>query len=150
MRVSHAQTVNCRYAFRLLVAKGIARADPGRQSRGVSSSVEIVHRLSLLLLLLLLAAVALALQDLLSVLVKLELGDDDLGWGEGDGNRLAVGLLADNCITGEHHTFYLKEEIRTAVDVDAVLEAVDRGDLALTSLVGAADDHDLVLRTVST
>jgi hypothetical protein len=34
--------------------------------------------------------------------------------------------------------------------VDAVLEAVDGGDLALTSLVGAADDLDLVLRTVST
>ena len=108
MHVSHAQTVNRRDAFRLLVAKGIARADPGRQSRGVSSSVEIVHRLSLLLLLLLLAAVALALQNLLSVLVKLELGHDDLGWGKGDGNRLAVGLLADNCITGEYHAFHLR------------------------------------------
>lgn len=42
------------------------------------------------------------------------------------------------------------EGIRTAVDVDAVLETVDGGDLALTSLVAAADDHDLVLRKVST
>jgi hypothetical protein len=39
--------------------------------------------------------------------------------------------------------------LRTATDVDAVLEAVDGGDLALTSLVGAAHDHDLVLRKVS-
>lgn len=33
--------------------------------------------------------------------------------------------------------------------MEAVLEAVDGGDLALTSLVGAADDHDLVLGKVS-
>jgi hypothetical protein len=39
--------------------------------------------------------------------------------------------------------------VRTAVDVDAVLQAVDGGDLALTALVGAADDLDLVLRNVS-
>lgn len=41
-------------------------------------------------------------------------------------------------------------EVRTAVDVDAVLETVDGGDFALTSLVAAAHDHDLVLRKVST
>jgi hypothetical protein len=40
--------------------------------------------------------------------------------------------------------------VRTAADVDAVLEAVHGGDLALASLVGAAHDHDLVLGTVST
>jgi hypothetical protein len=40
--------------------------------------------------------------------------------------------------------------VRTAGDVDAVLEAVDGGDLALAALVAAAHDHDLVLRTVST
>jgi hypothetical protein len=39
--------------------------------------------------------------------------------------------------------------VRTAVDVEAVLQAVDGGDLALTSLVGAADDLNLVLRNVS-
>mgnify|MGYP004500134399 CR=1 FL=1 len=39
--------------------------------------------------------------------------------------------------------------LRTAVDVDAVLEAVDGVDLALTALVGATDDLDLVLRKVS-
>ena len=41
------------------------------------------------------------------------------------------------------------EGLRTAVDVDAVLEAVDGGDLALTSLVGSADNSDLVLEKVS-
>lgn len=40
--------------------------------------------------------------------------------------------------------------LRTAVDVDAVLEAVDGGNLALTALVGTADNGDLVLRKVST
>jgi hypothetical protein len=40
--------------------------------------------------------------------------------------------------------------LRTAVDVDAVLQAVDGGDLALTSLVAAAHNGDLVLRKVST
>lgn len=61
-----------------------------------------VDRLCLLLALLLLTAVLLALQDLLSVLVELKLGDDDLGWGEGNGDGLAVGLLADNCMAGEY------------------------------------------------
>jgi hypothetical protein len=61
-----------------------------------------VKRLSRVLLLLLLggAAGALALEDLLTVLVELELGDDDLGGGDGDGDRLAVRLLADNCRGG--------------------------------------------------
>jgi hypothetical protein len=41
---------------------------------------------------------------------------------------LAGGLLADD-----------------ALDVDNVLETVDRGDLALTSLVGATDNGDLII-----
>ena len=41
---------------------------------------------------------------------------------------LAGGLVADNTL-----------------DVDDVLETVDGGDLALTSLVGATDDGDLVI-----
>ena len=63
---------------------------------------KVVKRLSGVLLLLLLggAAGALALEDLLTVLVELELGDDDLGGGDGDGDRLAVRLLADNCRVG--------------------------------------------------
>ena len=55
-------------------------------------------RLCLPLLLLLLATGALALQDLLTVLVELELGDDDLGGSDGDGDGLAVALLADDCV----------------------------------------------------
>ena len=43
----------------------------------------------------------------------------------------------------------LARGLRTAVDVDAVLQAVDGVDLALTALVGATDDGDLVLRKVS-
>ena len=69
------------------------------RSRGVSSNKETkARRLSLPLLLLLLATGALALQDRLAVLVELELGDDDLGGSDGGGNRLAVALLADDCV----------------------------------------------------
>lgn len=42
------------------------------------------------------------------------------------------------------------KRLRTAVDVNAVLEAVDGVDLALTSLVGTTDNLDLILRKVST
>lgn len=44
------------------------------------------------------------------------------------GNALAVGLLPNDTL-----------------DVDGVLETVDAGDLALTTLVGAPDDGDLVV-----
>lgn len=75
-----------------------------------------------------LSALAHAVQDALAVLVQLELGDDDFGGVDADGDALAVGLLAGD-----------------ALDVDDVLEAVDAGDLALTALVGAADNGDLVV-----
>lgn len=75
-----------------------------------------------------LAAALDALQDGLAVLVELELGDDDLGGVDADGNGLAVGLLAVD-----------------ALNVDDVLEAVDGGDLALAALVGATDDGNLVV-----
>jgi len=68
----------------------------------MSSSLKIVHHLCLAPLLLLLAAGALALQNRLAVLVELELGDDNLGWGEGNGDGLAVGLLADDCVECEY------------------------------------------------
>ena len=58
----------------------------------------------------------------------MELGDLDLGGGDADGNALAVGLLAGD-----------------ALDVDDILEAVAGGDLALTALVAAALDDDLVV-----
>lgn len=68
------------------------------------------------------------LEDLFTVLVELELGDDDLGGGDGDGDALAVGLLADN-----------------ALDVDGPLQTVDAGDTALTALVAATDNDNLVV-----
>ena len=58
----------------------------------------VTHLSGVLLLLLGGAAGALALEDLLTVLVELERGDDDLGGSDGDGDGLAVGLLTDNCV----------------------------------------------------
>lgn len=83
--------------------------------------------------LLLLASAGLAapldlLKDGLTVLVDLELVDDDLAGVDAHGHALASRLVAG-------HT----------VDVDDVLQAVDGGDLALTALEGAADDGDLVV-----
>lgn len=75
-----------------------------------------------------LAAALDLLKDGLAVLVELELGHDDLAGVDADGDALAVGLVAGD-----------------AVDVDDVLEAVDRVDLALAALEGAADDGDLVV-----
>jgi hypothetical protein len=57
-----------------------------------------------------------------------ELGDLDLGGGDADRHALAVGLLAGD-----------------ALDVNHVLEAVAGGDLALTALVGATLDDNLVV-----
>lgn len=67
-------------------------------------------------------------QDLLTVLVELELGDDDVGGVDAERDGLAGGLLAGD-----------------ALDVDDILEAVDGSDLALAALVGATDDGDLVV-----
>ncbi len=67
-------------------------------------------------------------QDVLAVLVELELGDDDVGGVDAEGNGLAGGLVAGD-----------------ALDVDDVFETVDGGDLALGALVGAADNGDLVV-----
>lgn len=69
-----------------------------------------------------------ALKDGLTVLVKLELGDDDVGGVDADGDGGTGGLVAGD-----------------ALDVDDVLEAVDGSDLALLVLVGAADNGDLVV-----
>lgn len=68
-----------------------------------------------------------ALNDLFPVLVELELGDLDLARSDTKRHRLAVGLLT-------LHT----------LDVDHILETVDRRDLALATLVGATLDDDLV------
>lgn len=76
----------------------------------------------------LLAADAAALEDGLAILVELELSDDHVAGVDAEGDALAVGLLAGH-----------------ALNVDHVFEAVHRRDLALLVLVGAADDHDLVV-----
>lgn len=77
-----------------------------------------------------LTALSDALQDLLTVLVEVELGDDDLGGVDTEGNALAVGLLADDTL-----------------DVDNPLKTVNAGDLALTALLASTDNGDLVVLT---
>ena len=67
-------------------------------------------------------------KDALTVLVKLELGDDTVGGVDAQGNGLAVGLVAGDTL-----------------DVDNVLETVHGGDLALAALVGTTDNGDLVV-----
>ena len=67
-------------------------------------------------------------QDILTVLVELELGDDDVGRVDAQGNGLTGGLVAGDTL-----------------DVDDIFQTVDGGDLALTALVAAADDGDLVV-----
>lgn len=67
-------------------------------------------------------------QDALTVLVKLELGDNDVGGVDAQRDALAAGLVAGDTL-----------------DVDHVLETVDGGDLALAALVRATDDGDLVV-----
>lgn len=69
-----------------------------------------------------------ALKQALTVLVDLELGDLDLAGVDADRDGLAVGLLAGD-----------------ALYVDDILQAVDGDDLALTALVGATGDDDLVV-----
>lgn len=68
------------------------------------------------------------LKDVLTVLVQLQLGDDDLGWVDTEGNGLSRGLLLDDTL-----------------DVDDVFETVDGGDLSLGALVGTTNDGDLII-----
>lgn len=63
------------------------------------------------------------LEERLAVLVHLDLGDDDVGGVDGDGDGGAVALVA-----------------RDALDEDTEVLAVRGVDAALTALVGAADD----------
>lgn len=69
-----------------------------------------------------------ALQDVLTVLVELQLGDDNLGWVNTNWDGLSRGLLLDNTL-----------------DVDNVFETVDGGDLSLTALVRSTDNGNLVV-----
>jgi len=83
----------------------------------------------LLLALALLAGLAtLALENSLSVLVQLQLVDDDLGGMDSDWHRLSVDLVSGDTL-----------------DVDDILETVDGNDLSFTSLVDTADDSNLVV-----
>lgn len=68
------------------------------------------------------------LEERLTVLVEVELGDDDVGGGDAEGNALAVGLLTDNTL-----------------NVHNVLETVDGGDLAFPALGGTSGNENFVL-----
>ncbi len=70
----------------------------------------------------------LAGDDLLAVISEVELGDDNVGRVDAEGNGGTVGLLAVD-----------------ALDVDDPLLAVDLGDLALSALLRTTDDQDLVI-----
>ena len=81
----------------------------------------LLHGLSLL-------GAVLALEKILAVLVHVNLGDNNLGGVDADGNGGTVGLLAVDTL-----------------NVDDPLAAVDLDNLALATLEGATDDHDLVV-----
>ena len=69
-----------------------------------------------------------AFEDVLTILVDLELGDDDLGWVNTEWDGCARGLLLDETL-----------------DVDEVLETIDGGDLALAALVDTTGEDDFVV-----
>ncbi|CAL3962366.1 unnamed protein product [Diplocarpon coronariae] len=69
-----------------------------------------------------------ALQYALAVLVDLQLGNDHLGWVDTEGDGLARGLL-----------------LHDTLDVDDILETIDRGDLAFAALVGPSNDGDFII-----
>jgi hypothetical protein len=114
MDASHGRIVTLKKKIHLLVSS-VFLSDVLHLSRDLVGSTELTADLG-------------AGQDALTVLVKLELGDDDVGGVEAQGDALAAGL-----VTGD------------TLDVDHVLETVDRGDLALTAFVRATDNGDLVV-----
>lgn len=64
----------------------------------------------------------------LAVLVDVQVGDDQVGGRQTDGDGLAVGLLADDTL-----------------NVNDVLKTVDGGDAALTALLGTTGNGDGVV-----
>jgi len=72
----------------------------------------------------------LTIQYGLAVFVELQLRNHDLGWGDANGNRLAVNLFAGDTL-----------------DVDNVFETVNGCDLSLTALQGAPSNDDFVVLT---
>jgi len=79
-------------------------------------------------LLLDLAAVLNALQNVLTVLIDLQFGDNNLRRVNADGDGLARGFVLGD-----------------SFDVDDVFETVDRGDLSFAALIGASDNEDFVI-----
>jgi hypothetical protein len=75
-----------------------------------------------------LSALGLALKQGLTVLVHVQLGDDDVTGMNANRHSLTVDLLTSQ-----------------AIYVDDVLAAIGLVDLALTTLVRPADDHDIVV-----
>ena len=87
-----------------------------------------IPHLSLLLLLftllqLVLSAFSNALQNAFPVFIHLQFRDDAFAGVDANGYRLAVGLFAGDTL-----------------DVDDVFEAVDRGNFAFATFVGATDN----------
>jgi hypothetical protein len=80
------------------------------------------------LLLIRLSSLPNPLQNLLSILIRLQLRHNDLARVHANRDRLPIALLAAH-----------------ALDVDEIFEAVDGGDFALAALIGAADDGDFVV-----
>lgn len=68
------------------------------------------------------------LQNVFSVLVQLQLGDDDFRRSDADGDGLTVRLLFGDTL-----------------DVDDIFETVNGSDLALTALVRAANNLNLIV-----
>lgn len=64
----------------------------------------------------------------LSLVVQVQLGDDNLGWVDVDWDRSTRGLL-----------------LLQLVDLDRELQSVDGGDLTLGTLLRTSDNSDLVL-----
>jgi len=69
-----------------------------------------------------------ALQYALTILVELQLGDDDLRWVDAKRDGLTRRLLLDDTL-----------------NVDNVLETVDGGDLAFAALVGAPNNNNFIV-----
>ena len=77
-----------------------------------------------------LTALSDARKERFTVLINVQVGDDQIRRGKSNRNILAVGLLADH-----------------ALNVNNVLQTVDGGDAALTALLGAPGDGDGIVDT---
>ena len=75
-----------------------------------------------------LLSLAAAIDESISVLVGVELGDDNVGRVDSNLNSLSIDLLA-----------------RDLLDVDDVLGAGDQSDLSFLGLMGSVTDQDLVV-----